>query len=136
MRIYGKTLDLNGVPLLRTTIKKITGVSANKVGTFSDDNGNFDFESETISPNDEFQISYIGFKPQRFKASQLANKTIKMEESVMELEPVAVVGVVKKKNQEQLTNNFKLHFQKHKMLYAGIGGLLGLALIFTSIKKR
>jgi hypothetical protein len=136
MRIYGKTLDVNNVPLQRTTIKKITGVNANKVGTFSDDDGNFDFDSESIMPDDEFQISYVGFTPQRFYASELKNKTIKLKDSVMELEPVAVVGVVKKKNQEQLTNNFKLHLQKHKILYAGIGGLLGLALIFTSIKKR
>lgn len=136
MKINGKTLDINGVPLSRTTIIKITGKNANKVGVFSNDDGTFELEDASISPEDKFEIRYLGFKSQYFLASELKNKTIKMEEQIYNLEPVLVVGKVKKKNQEQLTTNFKLHFQKHKMLYAGIGGLLGLALIFTSIKKR
>jgi hypothetical protein len=135
MQITGKTIDYNGVPLGRTTILKITGQNANKVGVFSNDDGSFDFENDSIAPDDKFEIKYLGFKSQFFKASQLKNKTIKLEQQTDEIKPVLIVGQVKKKQQE-ITNNFKLHFNKHKMLYAGIGGLLGLALIFTSIKKR
>jgi hypothetical protein len=135
MQITGKITDSNGVPLGRTTILKTTGKDANKVGVFSNDDGSFNYENNSISPEDNFEIKYLGFKSQFFKASQLKNKTIKLEQQSDEIEPVLIVGQVKKKNQE-ITNNFKLHFNKHKMLYAGIGGLLGLVLIFTSIKKR
>ena len=41
MKINGKTLDINGVPLSRTTILKTTGKNANKVGVFSNDDGTF-----------------------------------------------------------------------------------------------
>jgi hypothetical protein len=135
MKITGKIVDVNNVPLARTTIKKISGKNANKIGVFSTDNGFFELENESIEPNDIFQISYLGFTPQTFKASVLKNKTIQLLELSTEIEPILVVGNVKKKNQE-ITNNFNLHLKKHKMLYAGIGGLLGLALIFISIKKR
>jgi len=135
MQISGKITDSNGVPLGRTTIIKTTGKNANKIGVFSNDDGSFDYENDLIAPDDNFEIRYLGFKSQFFKASQLKNKTIKLEQQIDEIEPVLIVGQVKKKQQE-ITNNFKLHFNKHKMLYAGIGGLLGLVLIFTSIKKR
>ena len=135
MQITGKITDSNGVPLGRTTIVKTTGKNANKVGVFSNDDGSFDYENNSIAPADNFEIRYLGFKSQFFNASQLKNKTIKLEQQNDEIEPVLIVGQVKKKKQE-ITNNFKLHLNKHKMLYAGIGGLLGLVLIFTSIKKR
>jgi len=135
MKITGKITDFNGLPLGKTTIKKITGINANNVGVFSQDNGFFELESDTIAPDDIFQISYLGFTPQTYKASVLQNKTISLDQYTEGIEPVLVVGSVKKKTKE-ITNNFKLHLNKHKMLYAGIGGLLGLALIFTSIKKR
>jgi hypothetical protein len=135
MKITGKTTDINGLPLGRTTIKKITGTKANEVGVFSKDDGFFVLESDTIAPDDIFQISYLGFTPQTYKASVLQNKTIKLDQYTEEIEPVLIVGSVNKKTKE-ITNNFKLHLNKHKTLYAGIGGLLGLILIFTSIKKR
>jgi hypothetical protein len=135
MKITGKITDINGLPLGKTTIKKITGTKANEIGVFSKDNGFFELESDTIAPNDIFQISYLGFTPQTYKASVLQNKTIKLDQYTEEIEPVLVVGSVNKKTKE-MNNNFKLHLNKHKTLYAGIGGLLGLILIFTSIKKR
>lgn len=135
MKITGKTTDINGLPLGKTTIKKLTGTKANEVGVFSKDDGFFVLESDTIAPDDIFQISYLGFTPQTYKASVLQNKTIKLDQYTEEIEPVLVVGSVNKKTKE-ITNNFKLHLNKHKTLYAGIGGLLGLILIFTSIKKR
>lgn len=136
MKINGKILDINGVPLSRATIIKTTGKNANKVGVSSNDDGTFELQNDSIQPEDKFEVRFIGFKSQNFSASELKNKTIKLEEDIYNLEPVLVVGKVKKKNQEQLTNNFKLHLQKHKMIYAGIGGFLGFILIFTSIKKR
>lgn len=137
MKISGKITDLNGLPLSGATIKKIIGENSYKVGTIANNDGKFSLEDSSAKDNDEFLITYIGFTPQRFYASELLNKTIKMVQKDTQIEPVDIVVNTKpKKSQEKLTNNFKLHFQKHKMLYAGIGGLLGLALIFTSIKKR
>lgn len=134
MKVSGKILDTNDSPLIRATIKKITGTSANQVGTYSNEDGSFELDSNSISPNDEFLITYIGFEPQRLYASELSNKTIKMVEKDLQIEEVVVTNRPKSIPQES-TNKFSAHLQKHKILYAGIGGFLGLALIFSSIKK-
>lgn len=133
MRIFGKITDVNGNPLPKATIKKITGLSANQIGVISDDNGSFDLNSQSISSKDEFQITYIGFEPKRLYASELNGSTIKMIQNDINIEPVTIISKIAKK--PETVNNFKLHLQKHKTLYAGIGGLLGLGLIFASIKK-
>jgi hypothetical protein len=37
---------------------------------------------------------------------------------------------------KQTINNVKDNFNQHKMIYAGLGGILGLALILMNIKKK
>jgi hypothetical protein len=137
MEISGKILDSTNQPLYLTNITIITGSQINKFGTVANENGEFKLSSDIISPNSQFKISYLGFKPQFYKASELQNKTIKLEEDIIGLNEVVISPKNKPKN-TNLANqpsNIKQHFEKHKIVYAGLGGIVALLLIITSIKK-
>jgi glycerophosphoryl diester phosphodiesterase len=73
----------------------------------------------------------------QYKASELQNKTIKLEEDSIGLDEVVIRPKNKPKNTNLATqpSNIKQHFQKHKLVYAGLGGIVGLLLLLTSIKK-
>jgi len=137
MEISGKILDSSNQPLYLANITIVTGSQINKFGTIANENGEFFLDSDIISPDSQFRISYQGFKPQFFKASELQGKTIKLEEDAISLIDVVIrpqdkptpVSVASK------PSNIKQHFQEHKLIYAGLGGLIGLILLITSIKK-
>jgi len=137
MEISGKILDSTNQPLYLTNITITTGSQINKFGTVANENGEFKLSSDIISPNSQFKISYLGFKPQFYKASELQNKTIKLEEDSIGLDEVVIRPKNKPKNTNLATqpSNIKQHFQKHKLVYAGLGGIVGLLLLLTSIKK-
>ena len=137
MEIKGKILDATNQPLYLANITIVTGSQINKFGTVANENGEFSLSNDIISPNSQFKISYQGFKPQFFKASELQGKTIKLEEDTIGLEEVIIRPKDKPKNTSVATqpSNIKQHFQKHKLVYAGLGGLVGLLLLLTSIKK-
>jgi hypothetical protein len=137
MEINGKILDATNQPLYLANITIVTGSQINKFGTVAKENGEFSLSSDIISPDSQFRISYQGFKPQFFKASELQSKTIKLEEDTIGLEEVIVRPQDKPKNTSVATqpSNIKQHFQKHKLVYAGLGGIVGLLLLLTSIKK-
>ena len=137
MEISGKILDSTNQPLYLTNITITTGSQINKFGTVANENGEFKLSSDIISPDSQFKISYVGFKPQFYKASELQGKTIKLEDDSIGLEEVIVFAQGKPTNINALNkpSNIKQHFQKHKLVYAGLGGIVGLLLLLTSIKK-
>lgn len=137
MEISGKILDTTNQPLYLANITIITGSQINKFGTIANENGEFSLDSDIISPDSQFRISYQGFQPQYFRASELQGKTIKLEEDTISLGEVIIRPKDKPTNVSVASqpSNIKQHFQKHKLVYAGLGGIVGLLLLLTSIKK-
>ena len=137
MDISGKILDSSNQPLYLANITIVTGSQINKFGTIANENGEFSLSSDIISPDSQFRISYQGYKPQYLKASELQGKTIKLEDNSISLDEVVIRPQDKPTNTSLATqpSNIKQHFTKHKLVYAGLGGLVGLLLLITSIKK-
>lgn len=140
MKIFGQVLDTSNQPMSLANITIITGANANKMGEEADLDGNFVLQDASISPESEFRISYIGYIPQFFKASELQGKKIKLLEDIENLGEVVVFsgGNPKKDTVKQPSLNklkFKEHLVKHKSTYAGIVGLAGVLLIVKSLNK-
>jgi hypothetical protein len=137
MEINGKILDNTNEPLYLANITIITGSQINKFGTVANENGDFQLKNNIINADSQFKISYQGFRPQFFKASELQNRTIKLEEDIIGLEEVVIRPKDKPKNiiTQNQDNNIKQHLKKHKIVYAGLGGIVAIALIGLSIKK-
>lgn len=135
MVISGKVLDSENMPLHLANITIVTGSQTNKFGTTANENGDFELNGDIIEDDSQFRISYVGFRPQYYKASELQNRTIKMEEDTVLLDAVVVSPKTKPTNKLSKPSNIKQYLQAHKEVYAGLGGVIGLALIFISIKK-
>jgi len=137
MEIKGKILDSTKEPLHLANITIVTGSQINKFGTSANERGEFSLSSNIISPDSQFKISYQGFKPQYYRASELQGRTITLEEDITELPELVLRPQDKPKNINiaNQTSNIKQHFQKHKFTYAGFGLLVGLSLVAVSIKK-
>jgi len=136
MIISGKVLDSANEPLHLANITIVTGSQTNKFGTTANENGDFELESDIIENDSQFRISYIGFRPQYYKASELQGRTIKMEEDAILLDSVIISPKSKPTNtSSSKPSNIKQYLQAHKEVYAGLGGVVGLALILISIKK-
>jgi hypothetical protein len=133
MKISGNVVDSNNEPLQLANITITNGSLANKMGTVANANGDFKLEDDLIDNNSEFKISYQGFKSQLFKAKDLQEKKIKLLEDANVLEEVVFSFT---KPAKKTINNVKDNFNQHKMIYAGLGGLLGLILILTYFKKK
>jgi hypothetical protein len=142
MKIFGQVLDTGNEPMAFANVTIITGANANKMGTQSDLDGNFVLENASISPESQFRISYIGYKPTFRKASELQGQKIKLADDVEELQEV-VINVGKKPSNastkpavtESTKQKFVQHLKDHKIVYAGIGGLAGILLIARAFKK-
>ena len=140
MKIFGQVLDIDGLPMGLANVTIVSGDLANKVSDEADLDGNFVLENNSITPDSEFKISYVGFKPQFFKASQLQGKKIKLLEDNIILDEVIITSGGKPKNNstvgaESSKNRFVQHLQDHKVIYAGIGALAGLFLIIRAVKR-
>ena len=137
MEIKGKVVDNNKEPLYLANITIVTGSQINKFGTSANERGDFTLSSDIISPDSQFRISYQGFKPQYYRASELQGRTITLEEDTIALPELVLTPKDKPKNTNiaNQPSNIKEHFQKHKFAYAGFGLLVGLLLVAVSIKK-
>ena len=138
MEIKGKVLDNTKEPLHLANITIVTGSQINKFGTSANENGNFTLSSDIITPDSQFKISYQGFKPQYYRASELQGRTITLEEDTIALGEVVITRPKDKPKNINIANqpsNIKQHLQKHKFTYAGFGLLVGLSLVAVSIKK-
>ena len=134
-KISGNIVDIDNVPLMGANITLRSGSKSGKVGTASDFDGNFSLESDSFTENDIFEVSYIGFIKQTFTAKELQNKKITLKEALGELNEVVIIGTKPTKTQTETQSKLSANLSKNKYLYAGLGGFLGLALIFLSIKK-
>lgn len=135
MKISGKILDNSGEPLGLANVTIITGEKANKLGVIADLDGGFFLENDLIMPDSVFQISYMGFSPLNFTASELQNKTINLSETARQIKEVTINMKPKATSNSKNLNNFKENLQKHKYVYASLGALVGILLITTSLKK-
>jgi hypothetical protein len=137
MEISGLILDNTKQPLYLANITIVTGSQINKFGTVANEEGKFSLNSDIIIPDSQFKISYVGFKPQYYRASELQGKIITLEEDSIGLDEVVIRPQEKPKNTSitKKPSNIKEHLQKHKFVYAGLGGIVGLLLIALSIKK-
>ena len=137
MEIRGKILDNTKEPLYLANITIVTGSQINKFGTVANEKGEFSLSSDIITPDSQFRISYVGFRPQYYRASELQGKTITLEEDITTLDEVIVRPKDKPKDTTVANqpSNIKQHLQKHKFAYAGLGLLVGLSLVAVSIKK-
>jgi len=141
MKIFGQILDIDGLPMGLTNITIITGDRAGKFGDVADLDGNFVLVDDSITPDSQFKISYVGYIPQFFKASELQGRKIKLKEDINILDEVVITygGGKPKDNTPQVVaskkTKFVQHLQKHKFAYAGLGGLAGVLLIVRALKK-
>lgn len=141
MKVFGQVLDIDGLPMSLANITITTGAYASKLGVVADIDGNFVLEDAYIAPDSQFKISYIGYVPQFFKASELQGKKIKLKEDTFYLDEVVInLGGSKPENNmpkkaESKKTKFVQHLKDHKLVYAGLGGLAGLFLIFKALKK-
>jgi hypothetical protein len=140
MKIFGKVVDVDGLPMGLANITIITGSNAFKMGEQADLDGKFVLENGTIFPDSQFKISYIGYKPQYYKASELQGRTIKLLDDNIILDEVVINAGKKPKNNEPSVveskkNKFIRHIQDHKVVYTGIGGLAGILLIAKAFKN-
>jgi hypothetical protein len=141
MKIFGQVLDIDGLPMGLANVTIVSGEFADKMGDEADLDGNFVLENNSITPDSEFKISYVGYKPQFFKASQLQGKKIKLLEDNIVLDEVVVDSGKKPKNNnavvvESKKNKFVQHLQKHRFIYGGIGALAGIILIVRAFKNK
>lgn len=141
MKIFGQVLDIDGLPMGLANITITTGENATKFGDVADLDGNFVIVDASIVPDSQFKISYVGYIPQFFKASELQGKKIKLKEDINALDEVVITwGGGKPKDNtpvvvESKKNKFVQHLQDHKFIYAGLGGLVGILLIVKALKK-
>jgi hypothetical protein len=140
MKIFGQVLDIDGLPMGLANVTIVSGEFADKMGDEADLDGNFVLEHNSITPDSEFKISYVGYKPQFFKAKELQGKKIKLLDDNIVLDEVIITSGKKPKNNnavavESSKNKFVQHLQDHKVVYAGIGALAGLFLIVRAVKR-
>lgn len=140
MKIFGQVLDIENEPLSLANISLVSGENAKIIGEQSDLDGNFSLENDLIEPNSEIKISYIGFVPKTFKASELQGKKVKLIEDNIEIEEVVVKSILKPKSKantkvDSKKEQFVQHLSKHRFIYGGIGALAGIALLVIGFKK-
>jgi hypothetical protein len=144
MKIFGQVLDIDGLPMSLANITITTGDKAGRFGDEADLDGNFVIDDASITPDSQFKISYVGYIPQFFKASELQGRKIKLKEDIFVLDEVVITsGGGKPKDNAQNNNQvvaskkskFIQHLQDHKFAYAGLGGLAGVLLIVRALKK-
>lgn len=137
MKINGNIVDSNNQPLHLANITIIDGSLANKMGTVANEKGDFTLENDIIEPDSKFRITYQGFKSQEYKASELQDKNIKLLDVATILDDVVFNNTKPTSNKTKTTiNNVKDNFNSHKLIYAGLGGVVGLALILMNLKKK
>lgn len=142
MKIEGQIIDINNEPLVSANVTLRSGEKAGKVGTISNLDGYFVLEGDSFDENSLFEISFIGFVSQKYKASELQNKTIKMVEAIDVLDEVVLVGTkpfkpaILSASVSKKTLEVSEHLYKHRLAYAGLSGILGLIIIAISVKNK
>jgi len=123
MKISGKIIDEQGNALYGANIIKFGN---NSVNTSTDKNGNFIIDNPNIVTFDNFKISFVGFKTQMKKASELQGQKIILPMDIEMLDEVVIPAKPKPIQEETKKYNKPLI----------IVGSLGLMVLgFFLIKK-
>ncbi len=87
MKVTGTVVDENGEPIIGASVK----VKGTKISVPTDINGQFTLSG--VEPNQDVQISYVGYLPTTLKASKLSRGgNISLEPTAENLNEVIVVG--------------------------------------------
>ena len=114
-KISGKILDIDNEPLIGANITLRSGAKSGRIGTVSDIDGNFSLESNEFSEEDLFEVSYVGFVKQSFKAKELNDKKVILKEAITEQGNVIKMRTKPKKtNKKKQKKNLKPHKNKNK----------------------
>jgi len=139
MKVFGQIFDVDGLPMSLANITAVEKIDGKILHDESDLDGNFAIADNSIISSTLFKVSYIGYVSQYLKASQIQGKKIKLLDNVQILENVTITGKKPVKSKKQEINSkkaqFTQHLQNHKFIYAGLGGLAGVLLIFSAFKK-
>lgn len=76
MKVNGNIKDSKGEDIISAHVTLISGERANKIGSVSNLDGNFTIENDIIEPNSMFEITYMGFEPQKFTATDLQDANV------------------------------------------------------------
>ena len=143
MKIFGQVLDTDNQPMGLANVVIVTEDKSNEIGEQADLDGNFVLDNELINSDTEFKISYIGYVPQIFKASELQGKKIKLKKEDEVIDDAVITiglnGKPKKNENKDLISykgKFVEHLQKHRFIYGGIGALAGIILIVRAFKNK
>ena len=143
MKIFGQVTDTNREPMSLANITIVANPDTDSLAINTDFDGNFELENESISPDSEFKISYIGYVPQTLKASDLQGQKIKLAQNLEVLDNNVLSSVSsrpkssKKSNSVESTKQkFIQHLQDHKFIYATIGAIAGIILIVRAFKNK
>ena len=137
MKISGQVFDSNNKPLASANVTLKSGAQAGKLGVVTNLDGKFSIDSNSISPDFLFDVSYIGFVTQTWSALSLQDKKITLLDSIEELNEVVVINR-KKPNVATATSgssSLSQHLKKYKTAYVGGVALAGVLLLISKIKK-
>jgi hypothetical protein len=118
MKIFGQVLDTEDLPMALANIVIVTGQNATKMGVQSDLDGNFILEDSSISPESQFKISYVGYSPQYYRASELQGRKVKLLEAIEDLDELVIFSGSKPtdtKTPSSTKKKFIQHLQDHKI---------------------
>lgn len=143
MKIFGQVLDSDNKPMSLANITIETEDKKNKLSEQADLDGNFVFENELITPDSQVEVTFYGYIPQKFKASEIQGKKIKLLLDVEILDENLVNSVLdgKPKNNivKSISSNkdkFVEHLQNHRFVYGGLGAIAGIVLIVRAFKNK
>lgn len=97
--VEGKILDQSNFPISYATIQINTDF-----GIYSNDEGEFNIQTEQFKPTDSVTISYLGYKTLKFILKDFTSKDYILEEDINELSEITVSN--KKAN---FSKTFKLN---------------------------
>lgn len=135
MKVSGKITDMYG-DLGGASINLIRNNQRTNLGVSSDDDGSFEIINEEITPNDIFEIRFLGTKPQLKKASELQDAEIFMEEDIEQLGEVVVTADVGSKPKETLVNKWEQNWYTNPIFLFSVLGLVTAGVIVYIVKKN
>jgi len=126
---YGKT-DGASIQLFRDGVGTTLGVSSNQ-------DGYFEIENEDIKPNDNFEVSFLGLKSQTFKASELDDLKIYLDEDIEQLDEVVIIANIGKSPKFPTVEikKWKQKWYTHPAFALGVLGIATTVVIVYIIKK-
>jgi hypothetical protein len=130
MRISGQVFDSNNEPLASANVTLRSGAQAGKLGVVTNLDGMFSMDNDYIDSDSIFEISYLGFVSQVWKASELQDKDVTMLDKIEQLDEVIVLSNNKPKAASFSKGNNNIEKNKKHLLIA-----TAIVLGFLAYKK-